>query len=80
MIDITANKSRDDEESTLERREELDLMKARCAALESLLVKRIMEIKEHDKTKENESLLKGCESDKEYLFHNMKDGISFSTN
>ena len=55
-------------------------MKARFAALESLLVKRILEIKEHDKTKKDESLLKGCESDKEYLLCNMKDGTSFSIN
>ena len=59
---------------------ELDLMKARFAALESLLVKRILEIKEHDKAKKDESLLKGCESDKEYLLCNMKDGTSFSIN
>lgn len=59
---------------------ELDLMKARFVALESLLAKRILEIKEHDKTKKDESLLKGCESDKKYLLRNMKDGISFSIN
>lgn len=59
---------------------ELDLMKARFVALESLLAKRILEIKEHDKTKKDESLLKGCELDKKYLLRNMKDGISFSIN
>ena len=55
-------------------------MKARFVALESLLAKRILEIKEHDKAKKDESLLKGCESDKKYLLRNMKDGISFSIN